>query len=45
VLRLRHCIRAGRAKRGALSTTVICTGFACTFQGHPYGEYLNMFLN
>ena len=39
-------MRACRAKRGnPVHLTAICTGFACTFQGHPYGENLNMFLN
>ncbi len=35
--------RASAAPRAP--STVTCTGFACTFHRHPYGQYLNMFLN
>ena len=35
--------RASAAPRAP--STAMRDGFACTFHGHPYGEYLNMFLN
>lgn len=36
---------AARSAAPCAPSPVMRTGFACTFHGHPYGEYHNMILN